>query len=128
MIGPSRIRAIRLLALGLAAMLVSALVASAAGSVSLRAASAELRALQMASGVLCAPAGSDAPGHPSGHLHLGDCCCPVLVHPDALPPPALPARPADPAAIARKLAAATTAPGHPAGREFAEARGPPSLA
>ena len=121
-------RTIRMLALGLAAMLVAALVASAVGSTSLRAASAELRALQMASGVLCAPAGTDAPGHPSGHLHLGDGCCPALVHPDALPPTALPDRPADPAAIAHNNAAAATAAGHPAGKEFVEARGPPSLA
>ncbi len=128
MIGPTRLRAIRLLAVALAALLVAALVATAAGSISLRTASAELRALQMAAGVLCAPAETGVPGHPAGHRHLGDCCCPAVGHADALPPPAVPAKPTAPAALARGVATATAAPGHPAGREFVEARGPPSLA
>lgn len=125
---PARMRAPRLLALGLAVLLGAVLVAGAAGSVSLRAASADLRALQLAAGVLCAPGEDGAPGHPAGHAHLGDCCCPAVGHGNAAPPPALRARLADPAAFARGATTATAAPGHPAGKEFVEARGPPSLA
>jgi len=128
MIGPTRLRAIRLLALALAALLVAMLVATAAGSVSMRAASAELRALQLAAGVLCAPGQTDSPGHPASHGHFGDCCCPAVGHADVLSGPSVPARPADPAIVARVQSAATTAPGHPAGRQFVEARGPPALA
>ena len=52
---PARMRAARALALALALLLVAALVASAAGSVSLRAVTDQLRAQQLAAGVLCAP-------------------------------------------------------------------------
>lgn len=127
MIGPTRWRAFRLLAVALAALLVAALVATAAGSVTLRAASADLRALQIAAGVLCAPGETGAPGDPASHTHFGDCCCPATGHAEALPASAVPAKLADPAAHARCAAIASAAPGHPAGKEFVEARGPPAV-
>lgn len=126
MIGPTRLRTARLLVVALVALLVAALVAIAAGSVSLRAASAQSRALMMAAGVLCAPGETGAPAHPAGHGHPGDCCCLIVGHFDTPPAPAAP-KPADPAAIARFDPAGAAAPGHPAGKEFVKARGPPSL-
>lgn len=126
MIGRIRSRAARRLVLALATLFLATLVAGAAGSVSLRAASAGLRALQMAAGVLCAPGESGMPGHPAGHGPLGQCCCPGGAHPDVPFPPSLAATPAEPPAVARITAAVVAAPGHPGGRRFVEARGPPT--
>jgi len=125
MIQPVRIRSARRLVLALATLFLATLVASAAGSVSMRAATAGVRALQMAAGVLCAPGESGMPAHPGGHDRLGQCCCPGAAHPDVPFPPTAATDPADPAGIARGTAAVAASPGHPGGRRFIEARGPP---
>lgn len=125
MTGRIRSRTARRLVLALATLFLATLFASAASSVSLRAASAGLRALQMAAGVLCAPGESGVPGHPASHGHLGQCCCPGGAHPDVHFPSPPSATAVEPATVSRIRTAIAATPGHPAGRRFIEARGPP---